>query len=77
MEGNGRTLELEELGEEEEKPRKERDDWGGTVMEGESVRQRRGNWRVKEKRLRGLGLKRLKGGKDGSRGEERGGVRPS
>jgi hypothetical protein len=77
MEENGRTLELEELGEEEEKPRKERDDWGGTVMEGESVRQRRGNWRVKEKRLRGLGLKRLKGGKDGSRGEERGGVRPS
>jgi hypothetical protein len=72
MEENGRTLELEELGEEEEKPRKERDDWGGTVMEGESVRQRRGNWRVKEKRLRGLGLKRLKGGKDGSRGEERG-----
>ena len=77
MEENGRTLELEELGEEEEKPRKERDDWGGTVMEGESVRQRRGNWRVKEKRLRGLGLKRLKGGKDGSRGEERGGARPS
>ena len=72
MEENGRTLELEELGEEEEKPRKERDDWGGTVMDGESVRQRRGNWRVKEKRLRGLGLKRLKGGKDGSRGEERG-----
>ena len=77
MEENGRKLELEELGDEEEKPRKERDDWGGTVMEGESVRQRRGNWRVKEKRLRGLGLKRLKGGKDGSRGEERGGVRPS
>ena len=77
MEENGRTLELEELGEEEEKSRKERDDWGGTVMEDESVRQRRGNWRVKEKRLRGLGLKRLKGGKDGSRGEERGGVRPS
>ena len=77
MEENGRTLELEKLGEEEEKPRKERDDWGGTVMEGESVRQRRGNWRVKEKRLRGLGLRRLKGGKDGSRGEERGGVRPS
>ena len=77
MEENGRTLELEGLGEEEEKPRKERDEWGGTVMEGESVRQRRGNWRVKEKRLRGLGLKRLKGGKDGSRGEERGGVRPS
>ena len=77
MEENGRTLELEELGDEEEKPRKERDDWGGPVTEGESVRQRRGNWRVKEKRLRGLGLKRLKERKDGSRGEERGGVRPS
>jgi hypothetical protein len=34
---------MEELGEEEDKPRKERDDWGGTVLEGESWRQRRGN----------------------------------
>ena len=77
MEGNRRTLGLEEFGEEEEKPRKERDEWGGTVMEGESWRQRRGNWRVKVERLRGLGLRRLKGEKGGSRGEERGGVRPS
>ena len=77
MKVDRRTLEREEFGEDEEKPRKERDDWGGTVMEGENWRQRRENWRVKEKRLRGLGLKRLKGGKDGSRGEERGGVRPS
>ena len=68
---------MEELGEEEDKPRKERDDWGGTVMEGESWRQRRENWRVKVERLRGLGLRRLKGKKGGSRGEERGGVRPS
>ncbi len=77
MEGNRRILELKELGEEEEEPRKERDDWGGAVMEGESGRQRRGNWRVKGKRLRRLGWRRLKGEKDGSRGEEWGGVRPS
>ena len=38
------------------------DDWWGTVMEGESWRQRRGNWRVKVEQLRGLGLRRLKGG---------------
>ena len=62
VEGNRRTLGLEEFGEEEEKPRKERDDWGGTVMEGESWRQRRGNWKVKVEQLRGLGLRRLKGG---------------
>ena len=62
MEGNRRTLGLEEFGEKEEKPRKERDDWGGTVMEVESWRQRRGNWRVKVEQLRGLGLRRLKGG---------------
>ena len=62
---------MEEFGEGEEKTRKERDDWGGTVMEGEGWRQRRGNWRVKGKRLRGLGLRRWKGGKDGSRGEGR------
>ena len=42
VEVNRRTLGLEEFEEEEEKPRKERDDWGGTVMEGESWRQRRG-----------------------------------
>ncbi len=77
MGGKRRTLGLKEFGEEEEDKRKERDDWGGAVMEGESWRQRRGNWRVKGKRLRGLGGRRLKGGKDGSRGEERGGVRPS
>ena len=77
MEGNQRTLGLEEFGEEEEKPRKERDEWGGTVMEGESWRQRIENWRAKEKRWRGRDLRRLKGGKDGSRGEERGGARPS
>jgi hypothetical protein len=41
-----RTLEREEFGEDEEKPRKERDDWGGTVMEGENWRQRRENGRV-------------------------------
>ncbi len=68
---------MEEFGEDEEKPRKERDDWGGTVMESESWRQKRGNWMVNEKRVRGRGLRRLKGGKDGSRGEGRGGVRPS
>ncbi len=49
-----RTLEMEEWREMEEKPRKERADWGGTVMEGESWRQRRENLRVKEKRLRGV-----------------------
>ena len=76
VEGNRRTLELEEFGEEEEKPRKEKDDWGGTGMEGESWRQKRGNWRVKERRLQRRGFGRLKGGKDGSRGEGRGGVRP-
>ena len=32
LEGNRRTLEMEEFGEEEEKPRKEKDDWGGTGM---------------------------------------------
>ncbi len=68
---------MKEAEEEEETPRKERNDWGRTVMEGESWRQRRGNWRVKEKRLRRLGLMRLKEEKDGSRGEERGGVRPN
>ena len=50
MKVDRRTLELEEFGENEEKPRKERDDWGGTVMEGESWRQRRENWRVKDRR---------------------------
>ena len=80
MEGNRRTLGLEEFGEEEEKSRKEKDDWRGTGMGGESWRQRRGDLRVKERRRPGLGKKeiwRLKGGKDGSRGEGRGGVRPS
>ena len=62
MEGNRRTLELKEFGEEEEEPLKERDDWGGTVMEGESWRQRGGNWRLKGKRLRGLGRRKLKVG---------------
>ncbi len=76
VEGNRRTLELEEFGDDEEKPRKEKDDWGGTGMEGESWRQKRGNWRVKERRLRGRDFGRLKGGKDGSRGGGRGGVRP-
>ncbi len=76
VEGNRRTWELEEYGEEEEKTRKEKDDWGGTEMGGESWRQKKGNWRVKERRLRRRDFERLKGGKDGSRGEGRGGVRP-
>ena len=76
VEGNRRTLEPGEFGEEEEKLRKEKDDWRGTGMGGESWRQRRGNWRVKERRLRGLGFGRLKGGKGGFRGGGRGGVRP-
>jgi hypothetical protein len=37
------TFELEDLERSEKEPRKERDDWGGTVMGGESWRQRRGN----------------------------------
>ena len=74
--GNRRTLELEEFGEEEEKSRKEKDDWRGTGMGGESWRQRRGDLRVKERRGKGLGWGRLKGRQDGSRGEGRGGVRP-
>ena len=41
------TFEVEDLERSEEEPRKERDDWGGTVMGGESWRQMRGNWRVK------------------------------
>ena len=45
-------------------------------MEGEDWRQKRGNWRVKERRLRRRDFGRLTGGKDGSRGEGRGGVRP-
>ena len=49
VEGNRRTWVMKEFGEGEEKTRKERDDWGGTVMAGESWRQRRGNWKVKEK----------------------------
>ncbi len=76
VEGNRRTLGMEEFEEDEEKPQKEKDDWGGTEMGGESWRQRKGNWRVMERRLKGLGLVRLKGGKDGSRGEGWGGVRP-
>jgi hypothetical protein len=79
VEGNRRTLELEEFGEEEEKSRKGKDDWRGTGVGGESWRQRRVDLRVKERRMQGLGEKeiwRLKGGKDGSRGEGRGGVRP-
>ena len=67
---------MEEVGEDEEKPRKEKDDWGGTGMGGENWRQKRGNWRVRERRVRRLGLGRQEGGKDESRGEERGGVRP-
>ena len=51
-EGNRRTLEPGKFGEEEEKSRKEKDDWRGTGMGGESWRQRRENWRVKEKGLR-------------------------
>ena len=47
LEGNRRTLEMEEFGKEEEKPRKERDDRWGTVMEGESWRQRIETWREK------------------------------
>jgi hypothetical protein len=77
VEVSRRTLVLGEFGEEEEAPRKERDDWWGTVMEGESWRQRIENWRAKEKRWKGRDLMRLKGEKDGSRGEERGGARPS
>ena len=50
VEVNRRTLEMEEFGEDEEKPRKEKDDWGGTGMGGESWRQRRENWRAKERR---------------------------
>ena len=73
---NRRTVEQEEFGEDEGKPRKEKDDWRGTEMGGESWRQKRGNWRVKERRLRRRDFGRLKGGKDGSRGEGRGGVRP-
>jgi hypothetical protein len=45
-----RTWELEEFGEDEEKTSKERDDWRGTVVEGESWRQRRENWRVTKRR---------------------------
>ncbi len=56
--------------------RKERDDWSETEMEGKSWRQRRGNWWVKERRVRRLGFGRLKGEKDGSRGEGRGRARP-
>ncbi len=56
--------------------RKERDDWRGTEMGGESWRWRRENWTAKERRLRRLGFGRLKGGKDGFRGGRRGGVRP-
>ncbi len=40
---NRRTVEMEEFGEDEEKTRKEKDDWRGTEMGGESWRQRRGN----------------------------------
>ena len=80
VEGNRRTLEPGEFGEEEEKSRREKNDWRGTGMGGESWRQRRGDLRVKERRRQGLGEKEiwmLKGGKDGSRGEGRGEVRPS
>ena len=62
VEVSRRTLVLGEFGEEVEGPRKERDDRWGTVMEGESWRQGIETWRVKEKRLRGLGSRRLKGG---------------
>ncbi len=71
-----RTLELDEFGEDEEKSSKEKDDWLGTEVGGESWRQRRENWRVKERRWKGLGVGRLKGGKDGSRRGGREGVRP-
>ncbi len=64
-------FEVEEMERSEEAQQKERDDWGGMVIEGESWRQRRGNWRVKGKRLRGLCWWRWRGGKDGSRGEGR------
>ena len=79
MEEDRRTLVLEEFCKEEEKSLKEKDDWRGTGMGGESWRQRRVDLRVKERRMQGLVEKeiwRLKGGKDGSRGEGRGGVRP-
>ena len=43
LEGDDRrTLEMEEVGEDEEKPRQEKDDWGGTEMGGDSWRQSRG-----------------------------------
>ena len=79
VEEDRRTLVLEEFGKEEEKSLKEKDDWRGTGVGSESWRQRRGELRVKKRRRKGLGEKeiwRLKGGKDGSRGEGQGGVRP-
>ena len=79
MEEDRRTLVLEEFGKEEEKSLKEKDDWRGAGMGGGSWRQRRVELRVKKRRRKGLGEKeiwRLKRGKDGSRGEGRGGVRP-
>ncbi len=63
------VVEFEGSGEE---LRKERDDWNETEMGGESWRRRKGNWRVKKRRVRRLGFGRLKGGKDGFRGEGRG-----
>ncbi len=67
------VVEFERSGEE---LRKERDDWDETEMGGESWGQRRGDWRVKERRVWRLGFGRRKGEKDGSQGEGRGGVRP-
>ncbi len=66
-------VEFERSGEE---LRKEIDDWNKTELGGENWRQRRGNWRVMERRVRRLGVGRQKGEKDESRGEERGGFRP-
>jgi hypothetical protein len=73
VEVNGMTFECEKDG---ERPRKAKDDWKVTEMGGESWKQRRGNWRVKERRSRWLGFGRLKGGKGGFRGGGRGGFRP-
>ncbi len=67
------VVEFERSGEEQ---RKERDDWNKMKLGGENWRQRRGNWREKERGVRRLGFGRQKGEKDESQGEERGGVRP-
>ncbi len=60
---------VEEFGWNDEAIGKERYDWKGTEI-GREI------WRQKERRVRRLDFGRLKGGKDGSRGEGLGGVRP-